>query len=741
MLLAVLLAPAAPPAGAQGWLTYDRSGGITGWSLKATVDRDGSVRVVGTRQDPAAVERAPLAPEELAELRGLVARALDAPPRKALPGTGRMADAMQRILSIQGPEGDAILLLSDGLRPAEVDRRLVAALEALASRPPAGTPSRPPPEPPAGPAPAGRLDVVTVAAPGGGARGRTALLVELPVGRGQERAGAEGAIELLLLAALGPQSRVLLDGEPPVEEPGVGDWSLSITPARTRLLVEVDASVPASVRAATARIRALLGRRGEILPPLDAGAWDHHRRRLAAAVRERASHPRARRADALRAAAWGEAARAPDAFSVHAITRGDLQALAARLRSGHARLVTAGPLAPRVASLVARGGEIRPRAALEAPVSEPGAPEASPPNERLIALPASGPAAGRPAVLALQLAQRRLGTAWTERVEPGAVQQPVAGDTLAVVTPAPGLEDGRLARRLATNLRVLSRGLQQSVVDARLRRRALASEPREAAARALAAADALELGAPHPGSEPFDLASAPPEEGVRAEQVRAAAAALAESLRELPPPTDGGERPAPLLEAARRALFGELGPEELRGATIERRGLGPDGAARRLSVSLEPGLPLRSEGPGDPFELDAARLPAGDSPAARREQGLVAAALADPALLVAGAATGRLPWREAGEDTLAEGERRRPVRVLEVLVPARGAYRLLVDDETGDPLAVDRPDPLGRTIRVRMSDIRPDDSGRRRASRLELLRPDGGRELLLEGVIWRTAAD
>jgi hypothetical protein len=319
------------------------------------------------------------------------------------------------------------------------------------------------------------------------------------------------------------------------------------------------------------------------------------------------------------------------------------------------------------------------------------------------------------------------------------VREPVAGDTLAVVTPAPGLEDGRLARRLAANLRVLSRGLQQSVVDSRLRRRALASEPREAAARALAAADALELGAPHPGAAPFDLASARADDTVRAEQVRAAAAALAESLRELPPPADAAPPATPLLDAARRALFGDLEPSELRSATIERRGLGPDGAPRRLRVRLQPGLPLRSEGHGDPLELQASRLPAGDSPAARREQGLVAAALADPAVLVAGASTGRLPWREAGDEALEEGGRSRPCGVLEVLIPARGMYRLLVERRTGDPLAVDRLDSLGRTVRVRMSDIRPDDAGRRRASRLELLRPDGGRELLLEGLTWQTA--
>ena len=181
-----------------------------------------------------------------------------------------------------------------------------------------------------------------------------------------------------------------------------------------------------------------------------------------------------------------------------------------------------------------------------------------------------------------------------------------------------------------------------------------------------------------------------------------------------------------MLEAAIVTLLGGLEPSRLE-LTGTR-----DGEAESLSVELKPGLPLRLETPRESLNLEAGRLPAGVGSLAGPRQALIVAALVEPALLVAGAATGLFPVREApGMSLRADGKRRR-CGALEVLVPARGLFRVFIDRKTGDAWAVDRLDPLGRTIRLLMSDIREFPGGRRTASHRVLVGVDGERATQLE---------
>ena len=735
----LLLAASAAPAAAEEWLSYDRSGGITGWSLKVLVSAEGRVEVAGTRQDPQARERRPLEEVELLALRRLVAESLAAPERKLDADPRRIADGMRRVLTVQSKEGRRVLLLPDGARQLPSDRELLLRLEELARRPAPGapTPAPEPPKPEPRKEPAPRIDVVLVSRAPESSPPRTALLLELPVGRADERPEAHGAIELLLLIGLDAKAGVLLDGRSPLEDVDTGSWSISVTPARTRLLVELAEDSPAAARGATAELQAFLHDPTEILGELDAAGLDHQRRRLAAAVHHVASDPRGLRTSALREAAWGAVGASPTAFEVHAVTRADLLRLAGRIRKGHPRLLASGPLARTAADLVAHDHRIQPRGPLDAPAAAPLERAGADRNEHLIALAASPPAVGLPAAVALEIAQRRHSTTWIERVEPGDVRRSVPGDTLAVVGPAEAVPRAVAARRLENTLRRLSLGLQQSVVDTRLQRRRLGGEPREPAARVRAAADLLELGLAHPVRSMLDLEAAGRTASPSADEVRAAAAALADGLRELGEPK-GEAEPGPeerrLLESARRRLFGTDAPANLRGAVLTRRGRDSEGGARRLVLQLESRLPLRLEGGGDPIELSAGELPAGASAAARREQGLVVGALADPAVLVAAASAGLLPVRAAGTESLGLEDRELRCERLEVLVPARGSYRLLIDPESGDVRAVDRSDPFGRTVRVLMSDIRPSEAGRHLADRQDLVRPDGERELLLQGI-------
>jgi len=720
--LLLLVSLLCPPALAESWLTYDRSGGFTGWSLKVAVDAEGRFAVVGTRQDPKSAEPVPLPAAELAELQRLVKRALAEPARTPRENMRHLADGMQRLLTVQDGEQGRLLVLSDGYRLAEGDRKLIAALEALAQRqrkdepaeasPPIAKPPRVPP-----------IDLIVVGAREPAADKATALLLELPLGRADEPAGRAGAIELLLLSVLGPQAEVLLAGGPEVRDPDTGRWSLEVTAARTRLLVVLEDLPPAALRGTSARLRRLVQRAEPTLAQVGFAELDHHRRRLADAVHDREGRPRARREVAARRAAWGaRAGTSPSAFSVTAIEREDLAALARKLRAGHARLLAAGPLARNAISLCSRGFERRARGPITAVSPAPEFDgQTAPTNERLLATGITVVSQGLPGALALELARRRHPSTWLERLEPGSSRLAVPGDTLLLVAPGGALRD-EATIRLRRTLERLSAGVTQGAIDTRLRRRSLGNRS-HATALVREAADRLELGAPHPGSRTFDVSVEPA--AVDVADVRAAAAALADSLTDVPAGPPARERPA-LLETAIETLLGGLEPSGL-----ELTGL-RNGEAESLSVDFKPDLALRLETPSEKLNLEAGRLPAGATSVAGPQQARILAALTEPALLVAGAAAGLFPVREApGTRLRADGKRRR-CGVLEVLVPARGLFRVFIDRKTGDAWAVDRLDPLGRTTRLLMSDIQEFPGGRRTASRRVLVGVDGERSTQLE---------
>jgi hypothetical protein len=716
----------APVATAETWLTYDRSGGITGWNLKVAVSGQGAVTVAGTRQDDGAQERRALAPAELAGLRALVETALAAPPREPLDDLRHLADGMRRIVTVRDAGEDRLILLSDGYRRAEGDRELVRALESLAQRE-AVSPR----------APASRestsksgapLDLVVVGPVESNRSRATALLLEMPIGRAHEAEGRAGTIELLLAQVLGPHREVLLDGGPELDDPDTGRWSLTVTPVRTRLLVVLEDLPPAAMRDTTARLRRLLQRAEDTLALSSLTEFDHQRRRLADAVHDASRHPRRQRRAAVRRTAWGrQAGASPTAFSVSAIERADLREAARRIKAGHARLLASGPLARNAVALSSRGFERRARGPVEAASPRPSLDgPAAPPNESLLAAGTTEVSQGLAGALALELALRRQRSAWLERLEVGATRLPVPGDTLMLVSAggSPGREapDTRLVRVLGQ----LSRGLTQAAVDARLRRRALKPRPEsDAIDRVREAADLLELGVAHPGSAALDLASLVP--AIDAVAVRAAAGALADRIAAVPTGGRASERPAP-LEAAVQAQLGGLLPQhvELTG----RR----DGVPYSLLVDLTSDLPLTIRTGDELVRLEAGRLGAASSTAASREQALVLDALMEPATLLAGASAGLFPVRLGPKEALRTDGKRRRCRTLEVLIPARGVFGVLVEEATGLVRAVDRQDPLDRTIRVEMSDIREFGENRQVATRRWLVAPGRERTPLLEEV-------
>jgi hypothetical protein len=120
-------APEAADAGA--WLTYLRSGGITGWMVELRVSADGSTWVRQSQRAGEAGPRAPLSKDALSRLRELVSAALARPARAMTPEARFLRDGMTRTLRVQDATRDATLGLSDGLALSPEDQALLNELE------------------------------------------------------------------------------------------------------------------------------------------------------------------------------------------------------------------------------------------------------------------------------------------------------------------------------------------------------------------------------------------------------------------------------------------------------------------------------------------------------------------------------------------------------------------------------------------------------------------------------------
>jgi hypothetical protein len=128
-------APALEPApvttgGARSWLTYRRSGGITGWSVTVTIDDQGLSWATGSRRDSQPVQRQ-LSPEEFAKLRSRVAAALSFPARQADTSLGSLRDGQRRTVELNQDGEARQIVLSDGYELAPGDSELIRSLEDL----------------------------------------------------------------------------------------------------------------------------------------------------------------------------------------------------------------------------------------------------------------------------------------------------------------------------------------------------------------------------------------------------------------------------------------------------------------------------------------------------------------------------------------------------------------------------------------------------------------------------------
>jgi hypothetical protein len=127
------LPPETPRAsgGAREWLSYARSGGITGWTVELRVGEDGTTWSRESHRKDAAGSRRTLTASELAELRSLVERSLAAPPRAARPELKYLRDGFQRSLEVRAGETTRSLQLSEGYSLTDSDHLLVRFLEDL----------------------------------------------------------------------------------------------------------------------------------------------------------------------------------------------------------------------------------------------------------------------------------------------------------------------------------------------------------------------------------------------------------------------------------------------------------------------------------------------------------------------------------------------------------------------------------------------------------------------------------
>lgn len=128
--LGAALGQARDAAAPGDWLTYDRSGGITGWRAVVRVTRDGAASAT-TSRGGASTETLRLSPAELETLVALVDAALAAPPRLAGERLQQLRDGQVRLLTVRAEEGERVLVLSDGYRLTPSDHDLIRALEEL----------------------------------------------------------------------------------------------------------------------------------------------------------------------------------------------------------------------------------------------------------------------------------------------------------------------------------------------------------------------------------------------------------------------------------------------------------------------------------------------------------------------------------------------------------------------------------------------------------------------------------
>jgi hypothetical protein len=125
-----------PEATAAAWLTYDRSGGITGDRLVITIGASGEVTATSSRRRDDEPRRRPLARAELADLRARVEHVLAQPQRQPRPEAKLIRDGQVRTLRVVAGDVDRQIVLSDGYELAPGDTDLLHLLESLAGREP-----------------------------------------------------------------------------------------------------------------------------------------------------------------------------------------------------------------------------------------------------------------------------------------------------------------------------------------------------------------------------------------------------------------------------------------------------------------------------------------------------------------------------------------------------------------------------------------------------------------------------
>ena len=123
--------PSTPTPAPTAWLTYSRSGGITGWSLVLSIEAGGHLHATESRRGSAPVDKQ-LSAEELTRLNGLVAQALTAPARQADTALGSLRDGQNRSVEIREGERTRRLTLSDGYDLFPFDGQLIQLLEGWA---------------------------------------------------------------------------------------------------------------------------------------------------------------------------------------------------------------------------------------------------------------------------------------------------------------------------------------------------------------------------------------------------------------------------------------------------------------------------------------------------------------------------------------------------------------------------------------------------------------------------------
>ena len=120
----------APPTGP--WLVYERSGGITGWMARVSVDAAGLVTVETRTGRETETGTTVLSAQEMADLRAMSTDAVVVPPREPTPDRAYLRDGQNRRLTVGGTRTTTVEL-SDGFRLLPGDLELIRFLEELAS--------------------------------------------------------------------------------------------------------------------------------------------------------------------------------------------------------------------------------------------------------------------------------------------------------------------------------------------------------------------------------------------------------------------------------------------------------------------------------------------------------------------------------------------------------------------------------------------------------------------------------